>query len=83
MKELNEYLNATNEWQTIFGNRRLFFPLDAREILDRIDNDLSPENLHMDGEASPAYVRHRLAFLNKAREQVLKANPKYLEANHG
>lgn len=82
MTALAQYLRETNQWGELFGQRPLFFPLDARAILDKIECELSPENLHMDGEADPRWVQQRLALLTKAREQVLQANPKYLEANH-
>ncbi len=38
--------------------------------LRNVEGDLSPENLHMDGEASPAYVKKRLRELN-ARKKAL------------
>ena len=40
--------------------------------LRRIENQLSPENLCMDGEASPNYVRQRGAQLRRERNWVIQ-----------
>ena len=39
--------------------------------LQYIENHLSPENLHCDGEASMAYVRREEARLNKHRAKII------------
>jgi len=40
--------------------------------LRRIDCELSPENLHRDGEAPLSWVRRRSAELNRERATVVK-----------
>jgi hypothetical protein len=45
-----------------------------KEIIDRlrqIEGELSPENLCMDGEASPAYVRRRYQELMKEKGKLV------------
>lgn len=57
---LEQYLEQENRWSAIFGNEPFTFPLsqeDVDKIASRIDSQLSPENLHCDGEASPQHVR--------------------------
>jgi hypothetical protein len=72
MRPIDTYLKEINGWGAIFGGKPLSFPDDAREILDRINNDLSPENLHMDGEASPGHVLRRSRLLHGARNDCLR-----------
>tara|TARA_R110000772_G_C13022868_1_gene410839 strand:- start:1 stop:267 length:267 start_codon:yes stop_codon:yes gene_type:complete len=57
MRNLDNYINGKNKWNTWFGIAPL--PLsehlsqeDAAQIFDSIDCELSPENLTCDGEAS-------------------------------
>ncbi len=41
------------------------------EELRGIEGELSPENLCMDGEASPSYVRRRSRELNQAKAKLV------------
>jgi hypothetical protein len=63
LKEMNWYAN-------IFGKGEVVpFPTNAEEcgrIRSFIEGQLSPENLHCDGEADPMYVRQRYNELNTA-----------------
>ena len=48
---------------------------DPKEIirdLQRVENQLSPENLACDGEASAAWIRQQGAKLRKQRQQLVK-----------
>ena len=50
--------------------------MNKAQLLERlrtIENQLSPENLCCDGEASPSWVRKEWARLRKARAKVIKA----------
>jgi hypothetical protein len=56
MKNLKAYVKSKNEWDAIFGHAPTYtFPL-SQKMVDRIardlDGELSPENLHCDGEIS-------------------------------
>ena len=69
---LNEYIERTNRWGAIFNQEGIDFPLkqeDVNKIVDRLNGDLSPENLHCDGEisASEAQARYRF-YQTVARE---------------
>lgn len=75
MKNLKRYIEQKNAWTAIFGNRALVLPEDAGIILSHIEGDLSPENLCMDGEADPAYVRKQLTFLTAAKAELEEAYP--------
>jgi hypothetical protein len=74
MKELNEFLARENQWSSVFGRKPLTLERakDRLEIAERIDSQLSPENLSCDGELAMTEVRRRLQFLTRAAEQLLK-----------
>jgi len=55
MKNLKKYIDNTNGWNAIFGGPAVTFPLsqkDVDSIGQSLDSELSPENLHCDGEIS-------------------------------
>ena len=54
MKNLEAYLEQKNRWNAIFGTAPMTFPLsqaNANDLMNSIGSELSPENLHCDGEA--------------------------------
>ena len=58
------------------GLRKSGVSMNKAQLLERlrtIENQLSPENLCCDGEASPSWVRKEWARLRKARAKVIKA----------
>jgi hypothetical protein len=70
---LEQYIEQENAWSAIFGNAPITFPLsqaDADKIASRIDGQLSPENLHCDGEASPQHVRVTYKRLTTAAKEL-------------
>ena len=73
MKQLNEYLNQCNRMRTLFKQPMLeVYSAEGRKLIaDKLEADLSPENLCMDGEASAAYVRKRSRLLNNAAKQLM------------
>ena len=57
MRALKKYVDQRNQWQSFFGGSKITFPLSQKDINDiasSLDCDLSPENLHCDGEISVA-----------------------------
>ena len=76
MKNLTHYIDNRNQWNSFFpSNKTITFPLTQKNVdgLARsLDGDLSPENLHCDGEASPNQVRNKLHELNTVRTQLEK-----------
>lgn len=77
MKELKAFVERENKWSAIFGSKPLSLSSakDRQKIADKIDGQLSPENLHCDGEISAAEARQKYQFLSKAAEQLLKLDP--------
>jgi hypothetical protein len=77
---LEQYIEQENRWTVIFGNEPYTFPLsqeDVDSIAGRIDSQLSPENLHMDGEASAQHVRVTYKRLTTAAKELFE----YCERN--
>ena len=68
MKALEQYVESMNSWNAIFNTAAMTFPLsqtNVRDIAGKIEGELSPENLHCDGEASLAHVRKQSAMLHR------------------
>ena len=59
---LEQFVDSTNRWNGIFGREPMTFPLsqtDANNLMNKIAGELSPENLHCDGEISPQQARQK------------------------
>jgi len=55
MRSLKRYIETRNHWNGIFGKGSITFPLsqqNIQELAESLDSELSPENLHCDGEIS-------------------------------
>ena len=55
MNTLTKYIDDMNRWNAIFGMAPMSMPLsqkDADALSDKLSSELSPENLHCDGEIS-------------------------------
>ena len=78
MQALNKYVEDKNTWQILFSGAKLL-TLDTasgrRAVALQLDSDLSPENLHCDGEISQAQAMKKYRALSKAAEQLLKLDP--------
>lgn len=80
MKALQAYIKRQNDWDALF-NRVNARPLsldtaeDRQRIARRIDAELSPENLTMDGELSSAEVNRAYNRLIRVAEQLKKLDP--------
>jgi hypothetical protein len=73
MKNLETYLEQKNQWNAIFGHDAMSFPLsqaDANDLMNSIASELSPENLHCDGEASITHVRKKAKFLDRVQTEL-------------
>ena len=65
MQTLKQFIQDNNRWIALFGNPAMTFPLtqqDADELARTLDSKLSPENLHCDGEISPAEAQRKYRF---------------------
>ena len=73
MKNLEAYVEQKNAWNKIFSIEAINFPLtqaNANELMNMIGSELSPENLHCDGEASITHVRAKVKQLNTVTKQL-------------
>lgn len=72
MKNIKQYVDQKNAWETLFGHKGLDLnnPADRQRIANSIDCDLSPENLTCDGEMSRSAVQQRYTFLTKAAKEL-------------
>ena len=70
---LTDYVEKMNSWNAIFGTGPVTFPLDAesaQKIGDKLDGELSPENLHCDGEISHAQAMKKYNFLTSVLDEL-------------
>ena len=77
---LEQYVDAANRWSAIFGDKAMTFPLsqkDTNKLMDKIASELSPENLHCDGEISQREAQRKYNYYGK----VIKELEKYCLSN--
>ena len=69
MKNLTHYIDNRNQWNSFFpSNKTITFPLSQKNVdgLARsLDGDLSPENLHCDGEISQAQAQNKYNYYGR------------------
>jgi hypothetical protein len=77
MKELKAYVEQVNKWNAIFGGTQysLSSASDRQKLANKIDADLSPENLTCDGELPAATVRARHKKLTAVAKQLMALDP--------
>ena len=77
MKYLLDYLDNTNTFRKMFGNSALDIskPEDLRRLAAKLESDLSPENLSMDGELPPAEVSKRHRYLIAVARDIKQMDP--------
>ena len=80
-KLVKQYIADTNFYRVIMQKP----VLDANDLswdnvldlLERLENDLSPENLTCDGEIPYAKLMPRMAYLNAVRDELDKISEHY------
>ena len=73
MKNLEAYVEQKNAWNKIFSIKSINFPLsqaNANELMNMVASELSPENLHCDGEASISHVRAKHKQLTTVQREL-------------
>lgn len=77
MFAIEKYVEQKNQWRKIFGEKPLSLlnAKDRQAIADSLDCDLSPENLHCDGEISAAQARQKYNFLTRAASELQAIDP--------
>jgi len=66
-------VDRMNKWSAMFSHPEVTFPLDAQSaqaIGAKIDGELSPENLHCDGEISHAEAMRKYNFLTSVLDEL-------------
>jgi len=74
---LEQYVDGINRWGKLFGNKELSLlnAADRQKIADRIDADLSPENLTCDGELPRSQVQARYKMLTRCAQELKSIDP--------
>jgi hypothetical protein len=74
---LEAFVEQENRWSSVFGKPPLSLlnVFDRQRIADRIDSQLSPENLSCDGELSRTETNRRYRNLTRCAEQLLSIDP--------
>lgn len=74
VRHLNDYIEQRNRWLAIFNkDDAITFPLtqaSVDRIIQQLDSDLSPENLHCDGEISASQARAKYAFYKLVADEL-------------
>ena len=80
MQALNKYVEEKNTWQILFSGAKLL-TLDTasgrKAIALQLDSDLSPENLHCDGEITARQAQAKYKMYSRVvveLEAYCKAN---------
>ena len=73
-KYLTQYIEQRNRMRMLFNQPQIdptnISPREARELLDSIENNLSPENLTCDGELRGEPLRAKTKMLHEARRAL-------------
>jgi hypothetical protein len=73
MRTLIDFVDDQNRWNTLFGDTAITFPLTQTtvdSIARSLDQNLSPENLHCDGEISVAEANRKYRFYAKVYREL-------------
>jgi hypothetical protein len=73
MKNLQAYIDQKNAWTRFFNSPAINFPLTQAEVdslASALDADLSPENLHCDGEISQAEAQRKYRYYGKVIKEL-------------
>ena len=77
ISNLENYVDGINRWGKLFGTKPLSLlnAKDRQAIANRIDSDMSPENLTCDGELRGAQVQQKFRYLTRCAEELLSIDP--------
>jgi len=77
MRNLNAYIQKQNSWNAIFKGEQFEVKTaeGRRRVAQRIDSDLSPENLTCDGELPRSQVQARYRQLTAAARELIALDP--------
>ena len=74
---LEAFVERENNWERLFKQTPLSLmnAKDRQRIADKIDSQLSPENLSCDGELSRTQINARYRELTRCAEELLSIDP--------
>ena len=77
MKSLQAYIDQQNKWNAMFRGEQFEVKSAAgrQRVAQRLDADLSPENLSCDGELSRAEVTRRYKTLTAVSKELMQLDP--------
>jgi len=73
MKNLQAYIDQKNTWRGFFNTAPINFPLSQTHVNDlanSLDSDLSPENLHCDGEISQTQAQNKYNYYGRVIKEL-------------
>ena len=74
MQNLKHYIDNRNSWNSFFpGSTTVNFPLTQAQVDDlarSLDGDLSPENLHCDGEISQREAQNKYNYYGRVIKEL-------------
>jgi len=73
MKNLQAYIDQKNTWGSFFNSPQINFPLSQTQVNDlarSLDGDLSPENLHCDGEISQTQAQNKYNYYGRVIKEL-------------
>ena len=73
MKNLQAYIDQKNAWTRFFNSTPITFPLTQAEVdslASGLDADLSPENLHCDGEISRTQAQNKYNYYGRVIKEL-------------
>jgi hypothetical protein len=73
MQYLKHYIDEMNTWGSFFNSPPINFPLSqvqVNDIANKLDADLSPENLHCDGEISRTQAQNKYNYYGKVIREL-------------
>ena len=73
MKNLQAYIDQMNNWGSFFNSPQINFPLSqvqVNDIANKLDADLSPENLHCDGEISRTQAQNKYNYYGRVIREL-------------
>ena len=78
MSNLKTYINQKNNFAEIFGTK-VYDPNnlsldDIQDLINKIECELSPENLHCNGEISRSQAQIKKGYLESVQLELQKLN---------
>lgn len=76
-RNLVEFVNDTNRWRAMFNQPALTLDTSAgrQAVADKINGELSPENLTCDGELPRSQVQARYRMLMNVAKELKQLDP--------